>query len=278
MMNKKSPEERIYVESGETVEGFKIVEVVPQGGDPLGTVVRMMSGSVTGTVAFDEKLLTLKTAAPAAPAGGRPGQPGQPGVLPGQPGQPNQPVPGQPGTVPQIRPRVVPPPTAGAAPRTANSSRKHPRPSRWRRPLRTPRRSLIPTFPSLFHEVLMSFHRSLALLLVGWVSASAQQPAPQPPASTPAPAAEAPPAVPVPANPAAGQTQPIVPAPLPARLRPRLPLPARTKPRSHHLPCPCPLGSDPVPRPLPWWSRESRSRRSRRGRSCRRRETRRAAR
>lgn len=116
MMNKKSPEERIYVESGETVEGFKIVEVVRKAGDPLGTVVRMMSGSVTGTVAFDEKLLTLKTAAPAAPAGGRPGQPGQPGQPNAIPGQPNQPVPGQPGTVPQIRPRVVPPPTAGTTP------------------------------------------------------------------------------------------------------------------------------------------------------------------
>lgn len=115
MMNKKSPEERIYLESGKTVEGFKIVEVIRKAGDPLGTVVRMMSGSVTGTVGFDEKLLTLKTAAPAAPAGARPGQPLQPGqqVQPGQP-QP-QPVPGQPGAVPQIRPRVVPPPTPGAA-------------------------------------------------------------------------------------------------------------------------------------------------------------------
>lgn len=129
MMNKKSPEERIYVESGKTVDGFKIVEVVRKAGDPLGTVVRMMSGSVTGTVAFDEKLLTLKTAAPAAPAGARPGQPLQPGqqVQPGQP-QP-QPVPGQPGTVPQIRPRVVPPPTTGAAtPQTPQNNAAQGRP------------------------------------------------------------------------------------------------------------------------------------------------------
>ncbi len=58
----------------------------------------------------------------------------------------------------------------------------------------------------------MSFHRSLALLLVGWVSATAQPAVPQPPADQPAPA-EAPPAVPV--NPAAPQPQPIVPAPNP---------------------------------------------------------------
>lgn len=126
LMNKKTPDERIYVESGKTVEGFKILEVVKKAGDPLGTVVRMMSGTMTGTVAFDEKLLTLKTAAPPA-AGGRPGQPGQP-VQPGQPGQPVQPgqtiqpgQPGQPVPTPQIRPRVVPPPTAGAAPTPQNS-------------------------------------------------------------------------------------------------------------------------------------------------------------
>lgn len=124
LMNKKTPDERIYVESGKTVEGFKIIEVVKKAGDPLGTVVRMMSGSMTGTVAFDEKLLTLKTAAPATP-GGRPGQPGQPGqpLQPGQiqPGQPGQTVPGQPTAAPQIRPRVVPPPTTGAAPTPQNT-------------------------------------------------------------------------------------------------------------------------------------------------------------
>jgi type II secretion system protein D len=48
----------------------------------------------------------------------------------------------------------------------------------------------------------MSFHRSLVLLLLGWVTASAQQPAEAPPATvTPAPAVPAP-AVPAPAVPA----------------------------------------------------------------------------
>ncbi len=94
----------------------------------------------------------------------------------------------------------------------------------------------------------MSLHRSLALLLVGWVSASAQQPVPQPPAAnTPAPAAEAPPAVPVPATPTAGQAQPIVPAPTPATpaanqapaatpAPPAVPVPPRIGPGARPLP------------------------------------------
>lgn len=114
IMNKKTPEERLYIDSGKTVEGFKIVEVVRKAGDPLGTVVRMMSGSVTGTVAFDEKLLTIKAAAPAPAGGARPGLPGQ--QNPGGPQTP-QVLPGQahPTPSPQLRPRVVPPPTTGGA-------------------------------------------------------------------------------------------------------------------------------------------------------------------
>ena len=100
LLNKKKPEERIIVESDRPSQGFKILEVVRKAGDPLGTVVRMMSGSVTGTVAFDEKLLTLTpppAAKPQVPPGAKPGVP--PGVP--QPGQPPQ---------RQPRPRVVPPP------------------------------------------------------------------------------------------------------------------------------------------------------------------------
>ncbi len=85
LMNKKNPEERVSVDSGKTVGGFKIVEVSRKPGDPLGTVIRMMSGSLTGTVAFDEKLLTLKTTAPV--------KPGQQGVQPSVPGQTPPPVP-----------------------------------------------------------------------------------------------------------------------------------------------------------------------------------------
>ncbi len=106
MINKKKPDEpRIYVDSDRESKGFKIVTVTRKPGDPLGTVVRMTSGSMSGTVAYDEKLLTLTAAQPARPAV----QPGQPAaqVVPGaQPQQPN----GQPQPQRQPRPRVVPPP------------------------------------------------------------------------------------------------------------------------------------------------------------------------
>jgi hypothetical protein len=107
LLNKKKPEERIIVETDRPSEGFKILGVTRKPGDPLGTVVRMMSGSVTGTVAFDEKLLTLATPpAPKPPPQGAP-----PGVAPGQPPQPNTA-----GQQRQPRPRVVPPPAPQAQP------------------------------------------------------------------------------------------------------------------------------------------------------------------
>jgi hypothetical protein len=110
LLNKKKPEERITVDSDSTKSGFKILEVTRKSGDPLGTIVRMSSGALTGTVSFDEKLLTI--AAPPAAAKPQP-QPGQPQVMPGVP----QPQP-QPGQVPQRqpRPRVVPPPAPQAQP------------------------------------------------------------------------------------------------------------------------------------------------------------------
>lgn len=100
LLNKKKPDERIIVEGDEETEGFKILEVIHKSGDPLATVVKMKSGSVTGTVAFDDKFLTL--APPPAAKTTPQGQP--PGVRPGQ-----QPQTGQP-SVRQPRPRVVPPP------------------------------------------------------------------------------------------------------------------------------------------------------------------------
>ena len=107
LLNKKKPEERIIVDSDKPSGGFKILAVTRKPGDPLGTVVRMSSGSVTGTVAFDESMLTLTP----APAPNNPQLP--PGVQP-QPGQPQpqgvQPVQRQP------RPRVVPPPTPPTQP------------------------------------------------------------------------------------------------------------------------------------------------------------------
>lgn len=111
LINKKKPDDRITVNSGQKSD-FKILEVVRKPGNPLGTVVRMSSGSMTGTVSFDEKLLAIAAPAPrAAPAA----QPGQPPVL--QPGQPPVLQPGQPVAQRQPRPRVVPPPApAGVQP------------------------------------------------------------------------------------------------------------------------------------------------------------------
>lgn len=104
MMNKKKPEERITVDSDRPREGFQILEVTRKKGDPLGTVVQMKSGESTGTISFDEKLLTL-VAAPVAKAPPK----APPGVIPGQTPTP------QPGVQPQRqpRPRVVPPPQPG---------------------------------------------------------------------------------------------------------------------------------------------------------------------
>lgn len=104
LINKKKPDERITVDSDNSKSGFKILGVTRKAGDPLGTVVSMSSGSMTGTVRFDEKLLTLVKAAPPAPPQAQPGQPPQPGQQPVQPGQPQR----------QPRPRVVPPPTSTA--------------------------------------------------------------------------------------------------------------------------------------------------------------------
>jgi hypothetical protein len=109
LLNKKKPDERIIVDSDKpSKDGFKVLEVIRKAGDPLGTTVRMNSGSMTGTVAFDTKLLTLAAAPKAAVQPGQPGQPGQPQVQPQVPGQPQP----QPANSPlrQPRPRVVPPP------------------------------------------------------------------------------------------------------------------------------------------------------------------------
>ena len=103
LINKKKPEDRIMVYSDSTTSEFKILGVTKKSGDPMGTVVSMSAGTKTGTVRFDDKLLTI--APPAAP---KPGA-----VQPGQPGQVPQPVP-QPMDPRQPRPRVVPPPTIQA--------------------------------------------------------------------------------------------------------------------------------------------------------------------
>lgn len=119
LLNKKKPEERITVSSDEVKpkHGFKILEVKRKSGDPLGTTVKLSSGSSIGTVSFEDKLLTLAPG-PKAKA--------PPNAQPGQPPQNNQPP--QPGQLPvrQPRPRVVPPPTPVAAPQVNPAGGAHP--------------------------------------------------------------------------------------------------------------------------------------------------------
>ena len=127
----------------------------------------MTSGSRTGSVGFDEKLLILAPPPAAKPQPGANPRPGQPGAQPQL--QPGQMPPRQP------RPRVVPPPVPTPASRPTHSKHRAPGPAR---------RSLIHRFSSRHPPSLsMSFQRSLVFLLLGWVTASAQQPAEAPPAA-----------------------------------------------------------------------------------------------
>lgn len=116
LINKKKPDERITVDSDNPQSTFKILDVTRKPGDPLGTVVRMKSDSMEGTVSFDESLLTLVAAAPPKVAPPQPGVPGGTVPNPNIPQNPNMP-PGShlpPGTrLP--RPRVVPPPNPPVA-------------------------------------------------------------------------------------------------------------------------------------------------------------------
>lgn len=120
LINKKKPDERITVDSDETVSGFKILGVTRKSGNPLGTVVRMSSGTTTGTVAFDEKLLTVVAAKPPAQVA--------PPQVPGQPPQPAPPGQAQPARQP--RPRVVPPPAPQAGAPAQPAPQPSQRPSR----------------------------------------------------------------------------------------------------------------------------------------------------
>jgi hypothetical protein len=103
LIHKKNPEDRIVVDSDKPAGGFEILAVMHKTGDPLATVVRMSSGGVTGTVAFDQALLTL-TPPPAANTE----QQQPPGAQPQQPVPAVQQPPQQP--IRQLRPRVLPPP------------------------------------------------------------------------------------------------------------------------------------------------------------------------
>jgi len=121
LINKKEPEKRMVVDSDNPAAKFKILNVTRKPGDPLGTVVRLSTGTVTGTVTYDDKLMTL-VAAPAKAAPVQPGQPPIPGMPPGVQPQPN---PGQ----RQPRPRVVPPPVPqGAAQGVPQAQQAQPQP------------------------------------------------------------------------------------------------------------------------------------------------------
>jgi len=138
LINKKDPAKRLIVESDKPAEGFKILGVTRKAGDPLGTVVRMSSGSVTGNVAFDPQLLTIAAApAPVAPKGTQPLLPGvAPGGVPGAPGVSHGAAPVQPGQAArQPRPRVVPPAATPGQPVRPGQ----PSPSTPRRDHRSPR-------------------------------------------------------------------------------------------------------------------------------------------
>ncbi len=74
LFNRKNPEERIVLPDR---TDFKVLAVNYKTGSPLGTTVRLSTGGKEGTVSFDEKLLTLKTA-PANQPPGLPGANGQP--------------------------------------------------------------------------------------------------------------------------------------------------------------------------------------------------------
>jgi hypothetical protein len=136
LINKKQPDERITVDSDKSDTSFKILEVIRKSGDPLGTEVRMSSGSMTGKVSFDSKLLVLTPAAPPKPVMNPNGQPvpvmanGQPAPV-GQTIVNGQPVPnGQTPVIRQPRPRVIPPPTVQAPAPSAPAAIQNTRPTR----------------------------------------------------------------------------------------------------------------------------------------------------
>jgi hypothetical protein len=108
LINKKTPDERIHFETDNPSSKYKVLGVTRKEGDPLGTVVRLSDGTNTGSVSYDEKLLTL-AAAPAKAAPPQPGQQPNPNMPPGAQPQPNN---GQ--LQRQPRPRVVPPPAPAA--------------------------------------------------------------------------------------------------------------------------------------------------------------------
>jgi hypothetical protein len=102
LLNRKKPDERITIDPNDS-SGFKVLAVNRIDGKPMGTTVRLSTAGKEGTVAFDESLLVLKTAAPQPQQPMNPGMPQQPNAANGQP-------PGVDNAPRQPRPRVVTPP------------------------------------------------------------------------------------------------------------------------------------------------------------------------
>ena len=102
LLDKKKPDDRIRVEPGSNPD-YRVVEVIRKEGVPLGTTVRVSYRRAEKTLAFDEKILAIKAAAPPKPM--------NPNARPNHPQMPTpQPVPGGiPNPVRTPRPRVVPP-------------------------------------------------------------------------------------------------------------------------------------------------------------------------
>ncbi|BCX50039.1 hypothetical protein HAHE_39470 [Haloferula helveola] len=102
LLNKKDPSDKVVIRPGSDGD-YKVVDVQWSEGNWKDTVVTVQSGSQRGTVAFEDKLLAVKTAAPATPQ-----KPQQPAARPATPAQPAQPASagGR-----QPRPRIVRPPT-----------------------------------------------------------------------------------------------------------------------------------------------------------------------
>lgn len=68
IQNKKKPDERITI-LPDRPSDFKLVEVIQSDGKPRSTTVKLSKGDETGTVSFDEKLLTIKQAVTKNPNG-----------------------------------------------------------------------------------------------------------------------------------------------------------------------------------------------------------------
>jgi len=109
IISKKNPELKKVIEPGVPNE-FTVISVNRNPEKALGTTVVLSTGSIQGTVSFEEELLILRAAPPPQQPDQQPGNL-PPGITPAQANvpQPNETVQRQP------RPRIVPPPAPANA-------------------------------------------------------------------------------------------------------------------------------------------------------------------